>query len=185
MSRAPGALAVVLALSSGCALAHERSTASPGTPDTGLVSIDSGPITSCVAFWGALDACPAAPMSALGQPCATEGARCGAHCCEPGPPIACTGGRWAIAEVTEDCRGVRCIGPHACGSGACAEGRVCVTQAGGFAISEQCVLPPSPIRSCGDAPPGAIGEDPGACTVCSCTTDASGHALVALDCRCC
>jgi hypothetical protein len=184
---------VLLALASGCALVHERAgTTEPedvGVPvDAASPPIDVGTVTSCFAFWEALPACPASPGIAIGRPCTTEGATCGVHCCEPGPPIACAGGVWTALDHMDDCAGVRCRGPHPCGAmGACAADRVCVVPAGelGGPGPELCVMPPAPIATCGEAPPGSIGDDPGACTACECRPSPSGDVVVTLDCRCC
>lgn len=199
------AIALVAWLS-GCALVHEREgavvPADATVPrvdvgvarlDAGIAPIDAapiadaGPITSCEAFWGGLPACPASPALVIGQPCGTEGATCGVHCCEPGPPIACLGGRWQPLDHMDDCSTVHCRGPHPCGAGACAFGRVCVVPAGelGSPAPETCVVPPAPIDSCEAAPPGSLGEDTSSCTACTCAPGASGDPVVTIDCRCC
>jgi hypothetical protein len=200
---------VFLVVMPSCALVHERSGAtSPPVVEAGVMSADvgivapdvllptvdastppaddAGPITSCFVFWTSLPACPAVPTSAIGQPCTREGDTCGVHCCEPGPPIGCFGGRWMALEHTDNCNGVRCHGPDPCGAGQCAYGRVCMTPAGEVPspTPQLCVLPPAPIDSCAAAPPGSIGRNGSSCTVCECG-DAAGAVLITLDCQCC
>jgi hypothetical protein len=187
------ALALACAIS-GCALVHERGgdagpivamDAAPIARDTTPPVIDAGPIGSCTDFWNGLPSCPAAPERALGQPCFPEGATCGVHCCEPGPPIGCSGGRWSPLDHMDDCSGVRCRGPHPCGGGMCSASRVCLVADGEVALEPRCALPPAPMNECSEAPPGSLTSDPRSCTTCSCTTSVSGDPLVTLDCACC
>ena len=199
---------VILATTVSCALVHERD-APPGPPviETGITPndvgsfpldvaasdastepfTDAGPITSCVAFWDSLSACPAVPTSAVGQPCTHDGDTCGVHCCEPGPPIGCVDGRWTALDHMDDCAGIRCHGPHPCGPGQCAYGRVCVVPSGelGSPSPQRCVLPPAPIDSCAAAPPGSLGESGSTCTVCSCGDSVPDDVVITLDCQCC
>ncbi len=193
--RHAGAAALALAVLHGCALAHERDSdasivgrdAGPIATDAGPAPLDVGPIRACEDFWSGLPSCPASPELAIGFPCGVEGATCGVHCCEPGPPIGCREGRWEPLSFMEDCAGVRCRDPHRCGGGACASGRVCVVPVGelGSPTAENCVVPPSPIDMCSDAPPGALGTDPGACVSCSCGDGFDGEPVIRIDCFCC
>jgi hypothetical protein len=197
---------VFLVTLSSCARAHERGDdwvpEAGFAYDLGLVAsdastppaidaftppaMDAGPITSCFEFWNSLPSCPAIPMAAIGTPCTHEGETCGVHCCEPGPPIGCIGGRWMALEHMENCAGVRCHGPHPCGGGQCAYGRVCVTPAGdlGSAAPQVCVLPPAPIDSCAAAPPGSLGQS-SSCMACECGDATSNGVMITLDCLCC
>ena len=195
------AIVFLAASLASCALAHERNSSIPlapldagfaATPDVSLPphdgshGTDASPTLGCFGFWNALPSCPAVPMAAIGQPCAQEGTTCGVHCCEPGPPIGCQGGRWTPLDVMDDCSGVRCRGPHPCGAGACAFDRVCLIPSGEIANpSNQCVLPPAPIDSCAAAPPGSIDTTNASCTTCSCGTTPSGEIVITLDCACC
>lgn len=196
---------VLLAFVPACALVHERGrTTEPidagmfradavavrdaiaPAPDAFVPASDAGPITSCFEFWNALPACPANIMLAMGQPCSVEGATCGVHCCEPGPPIGCHAGRWAPLNQMDDCSGIRCVTPFACGTGFCAHGRVCVLNDGelGGPSNGSCAMPPAPIDSCESAPVGSVGDDPMGCTACECQNQ-DGNVVVTLDCRCC
>lgn len=190
MKRARWALLIAssIALASSCALAHERfDDAAVVTHDSGPAAPDAATVTSCSDFWRGLSSCPASGERALGQPCPVEDAACGTRCCEPGPPIRCQGGRWMPTDFSDDCRGIRCMGPQSCGMGSCGAGRVCVVPAGelGGPAPELCVLPPAPIHSCREAPRGSIGEDPMSCTACTCAATPDGQIVVTLDCRCC
>ena len=191
-------VALGLALLPGCALAHERGTSAPDTgiffvdasqradasaPDA--ASVDAGPIGSCNEFWTALPACPA--VSVPGEPCFQEGVTCGTHCCEPGPPMQCVGGVWEALEIEVVCPpGLDCAPSLPCGAGTCAPDRVCMQVAGELFQREVCVLPPSPIAICADAPAGSLTTDPRSCQSCSCFDRSGvGGVVITLDCPCC
>jgi hypothetical protein len=179
-------LVCLWALVPACALVHERGTdVDAGPRDTGPVAVDVGVVTSCTDFWGALPSCPASTMDAIGQSCFEEGATCGSHCCEPGPPIGCVDGHWSPVDHMDDCRGVRCGAPSPCFDGQCAYGRVCVVASGEVLAAPHCVVPPAPMTSCGDAPPGSLSENPMACISCTCAAGPSGSPIVTLECPCC
>ncbi len=110
--------------------------------------------------------------------------RCGFERCESGPPVVCQGGVWIVSDEVPDCRDVRCRAPTPCGEGTCAFGTVCVHPSDEIRVPDRCVVPPSPIDACGDAPPRSIGADASDCTHCLCD-DASGHVEVLLTCECC
>ena len=155
--------------------------------DAGYISPPVEP-TFCGDYWMTLPWCPASPVDAIGQSCDVEGARCGADCCEPGPAIVCDAGRWRGLDVTPDCRDVLCEAPTPCGLGACAGGSVCVRfdglRGGDSEELARCVVPRAPIHSCGDAPTGSVGTDPGGCFRCVC--DAIDERVrISLDCPCC
>jgi hypothetical protein len=180
-----------LVLAPGCALSHLRTD--PGdVPDAAASDAavadaghtDAGPITSCSEFWTALTWCPAIPSEVVGHPCGFEGQRCGFGCCEASPPVACVGGVWTMSDEIPDCRGVRCRPPTPCGAGSCAFGTVCVHPSTEIRVPDHCVVPPAPIDSCSDVPPGALGGEPRSCSHCLCD-DAAGPVEIVLTCDCC
>lgn len=178
---------LLLALSlSGCALTRERRD-DAGSRDAALPDvldafvIRAGTITNCTEYWTMLSACPAIPSEAIGTACREEGVRCGAGCCEPGPAITCTGGRW-VPGGDPDCRGVRCGPNPTCGRGSCAQGRVCLHPSIETPLPDQCVLPRAPMNTCSAAPAGAIATD--GCNQCNCI-NGEGIPEITLECACC
>lgn len=201
--------AIALVALPGCFLAHENEATPPHpTPavldaavavgDAGWIVEDSGidagfisppaPSAVCREYWTTLPWCPTSPIDAIGTPCDQEGMRCGSECCEPGPPIACSGGVWSELFVTPDCAGVRCGGPTPCGRGSCAYGQTCLQldglRGGDTGDDARCVIPATPISSCGDAPSGSLVSEPGGCFECNCAM-VDGRAQISLDCPCC
>jgi hypothetical protein len=180
-------------LTLGCALTHERPEPIPPAVDAALlldapendvfVEVDAGPPSSCDERWRSLPWCPADPASQLGQPCATEGLRCGTQCCEPGAPIECRGGVW-VSTTPPECRGVDCAAPVPCGAGACAPGRVCVNPSSEVPAPLRCVEPPFPATSCGEVPSEWLATDPRTCSLCLCA-GAPGQLEISLECACC
>lgn len=198
--------AIALVCLSGCFLSRMRDAepvdagvrdAAIMPRDLGAPAVDAGTIvpTSCNEYWMTLPWCPAATDRAIGQACDVEGKRCGFECCEPGPPIECSGGRWQPLDFAPDCSAVRCAAPTPCGVfpggevlGACARGRVCVRPEGlrgGDSLDlGRCVEPAAPIDSCGAAPPGSIVDEPRSCMLCTCT-EIERAVQIELSCACC
>ncbi len=176
------AIALLSAVASGCALAHERPR---DWIDASVARSDASIVGPCTAFWDALATCPADPASALGRGCSAEGAQCGTACCEPGPAMECRGGVW-IAAATPDCSGVRCPASTLCGAGLCAPDRVCVRRASFSFESDECVRPPAPIDACDAVPSGALQTNPMGCmATCTCEETREGLAIVIDACPCC
>lgn len=185
----------------GCGLAHERDPvvhptpapdAAPTVLDAAVPPIDAfvspdavvaPDAGSCTEHWASLPSCPASTEGAVGHRCPVEGVTCGVACCEPGPAIVCSDGLWS--RTTGMVCGIDCAPTTPCGDGECAPGRVCVVtdgERGG--LGGYCVVPPAPILSCEDVPPGALSSDPRSCLECLCAPGPAGP-VIALTCACC
>ncbi|MFO0714863.1 MAG: hypothetical protein U0353_33795 [Sandaracinus sp.] len=186
--RSACAIVVLFFLASGCALSHERdhphaASDAAVAPDA-TTAVDVGTPSSCAEIWTAMRLCPVSTERALGQPCDADGNVCGAQCCEPGPAIVCTGGRWVATVELPDCSSVRCASPRSCGDGQCGRGAVCLEASGETLQPPRCAYPTPSIDTCGAAPPGALTTDPRACITCTCSEGSSGID-VTIDCACC